>query len=62
MKVKLLVGRAGADFSQNAGEIVEMSPDEAQRYVESEQAELVDAPKKKAPAKAATKADQAETR
>lgn len=41
MKVKLLVSRAGADFSQNAGDVVEVSEDEALRLVKAEQAELV---------------------
>lgn len=53
MKVKLLVGRAGADFSQSPGEIVDLPTDEAQRYVESGQAELVNKPKRAAAAKPA---------
>ena len=42
MKVKLLVARAGDMFVQNAGQVVDVSPREARRMVDSEQAEAVD--------------------
>lgn len=41
MKVKLLVSRAGVGFSQNAGDIVEVSDGEASRMIEAGQAEPV---------------------
>ena len=48
MKVKLLVGRAGTGFSQNVGEVVEMSDAKAKRLIDAGQAEAVKpAPKKK---------------
>jgi len=40
MKVKLLVSRAGVNFSQNAGEIIDVSNDEALNLVKEGQAEL----------------------
>ncbi len=52
MKVKLLVSRAGIDFAQNVGEVIEVSKDEAQRLLDSGQAEAV----------AQKKADKAEKR
>lgn len=41
MKVKLLISRAGSDFAQNAGDIVEVGEAEARRMVEAGQAEPV---------------------
>lgn len=41
MKVKLLVSRAGVDFSQNAGEEIEVSDAEGKRLIEANQAEPV---------------------
>lgn len=46
MRVKLLASRAGADFSQAAGEEVTVSDAEAVRMIEAGQAEPVSAPKK----------------
>lgn len=53
MKIKLLVSRAGVGFSQNAGDEIEVSAEEAKRMVESGQAVPVGAaPKEKATSKA----------
>lgn len=41
MRVKLLVSRAGVDFSQQPGDVIELSAEEAHRMIESEQAEPV---------------------
>ena len=41
MKVKLLVGRAGADFSNSPGEVIDVDAAEGQRLCESGQAEAV---------------------
>ena len=41
MKIKLLISRAGADFSQNAGDVIEVSADEGQRMIDAGQAELM---------------------
>lgn len=41
MLVKLLVARAGNDFSQNFGEIVDMSEEEANELIAAGQAEPV---------------------
>lgn len=41
MKVKLLTSRAGIDFAQDAGDVIEVSNDEAKRLLESGQAEPV---------------------
>lgn len=38
MKVKLLISRGGAGFTQNAGDEVEVSEDEAKRMIEAGQA------------------------
>lgn len=38
MKVKLLISRGGAGFTQNAGDEVEVSEDEAKRMIEACQA------------------------
>jgi hypothetical protein len=38
MKVKLLVGRASADFSQNAGDVVDVDINEGARMIEAGQA------------------------
>jgi hypothetical protein len=46
MKIKLLVGRAGADFAQSPGEVVEVSDAEGKRMIEAGQA-LPDAAMKK---------------
>lgn len=48
MKVKLLTGRAGSDWSQDAGQVVEVSKEEGQRLVESGQAEPVQEKREKA--------------
>lgn len=39
MKIKLLVARAGTDFSQTVGEIIDVSDDEGHRMILAEQAE-----------------------
>ncbi len=39
MKVKLLCGRSGVDFSQNAGEVIDVDGDEGGRMVAAGQAE-----------------------
>jgi hypothetical protein len=41
MKIKLLISRAGADFSQNAGDVIEVGADEGQRMIDAGQAELM---------------------
>lgn len=41
MQVKLLVSRAGVDFSQNRGEIIEVSAAEAESLIAAGQAEIV---------------------
>lgn len=41
MQVKLLMSRATLTASQNRGEVIEVTPDEAQRMVAAEQAEIV---------------------
>lgn len=41
MKVKLLVSRAGAGFSQNANEEIDVSKEEAARMIASGQADPV---------------------
>lgn len=61
MKVKLLTSRAGIDFSQNFGEVVEVSDPEGKRMIEAGQAEPAVTSKKetatkKAPAQTAVKA------
>lgn len=38
MKVKLIVGRAGADFSQSPGEVVEVDAAEGKRMIDAGQA------------------------
>lgn len=38
MKVKLLIARAGVDFTQNAGDEVEVSAEEGKRLIEAGQA------------------------
>ena len=38
MKVKLLTSRAGVDFSQNVGDVVEVSGEEGKRMIENGQA------------------------
>jgi len=47
MKLKLLTGMAGIDFSHNAGDIVEINdPDAIKRYIEQGIAEPVSKSKK----------------
>ena len=59
MKIKLLVSRAGMDFSQNAGDEIEVEAAEAKRMIDAGQAEVIEAPK----TERAVKADKAtETR
>lgn len=41
MKVKLLISRAGVDFVQNAGEIVDVSEAEGLRMIKAGQADAV---------------------
>lgn len=41
MKVRLKIGRAGIGFSQNAGDAVDVTADEAKRLIDSGQAEPV---------------------
>ena len=41
MLVKMLVSRAGLDFSQNRGDVVDIEDAEALRMIAAEQAELV---------------------
>lgn len=41
MKVKLLTSRAGVNFSQNAGDVIDVSDDEAKRMIEAGQASPV---------------------
>lgn len=41
MKIRLLTARAGADFSQHAGDVVEVEDAEAIRMIAAEQAEPV---------------------
>ena len=38
MKVKLLTSRAGVDFSQNAGDVIDVSEAEGKRMIEAGQA------------------------
>lgn len=42
MEIKLLISRAGVGFSQNAGDTIEVSEDEALRMIEAGQAEFID--------------------
>ncbi|WP_027949865.1 hypothetical protein [Haliea salexigens] len=42
MKVELLVSRAGADFVQSAGDIIDVGEEEALRLVASAQAVVVE--------------------
>lgn len=56
MKIKLLVSRAGVDFSQNAGDEIEVSPAEGARMIEAGQAE----PIRSSRAERAVKADASE--
>lgn len=41
MKVKLLTSRAGADFVQNVGDVIEVSAEEAKRMMESQPPQCV---------------------
>lgn len=41
MKIRLLTSRAGIDFAQNVGDVIEVSKDEAKRMIEDGQAEPV---------------------
>lgn len=47
MKIKLLTGRAGANFSDPPGAEIDLPDEEAQRYLDSEQAVLVETAKRK---------------
>ena len=38
MKIKLLTSRAGADFSQNVGDVVDVSDGEGKRMIDAGQA------------------------
>lgn len=64
MKVKLLVGRAGADFSNSPGEVIDVDAAEGQRLCESGQAEAVAASTrgKKGTKERAVRAPKKETR
>lgn len=44
-KVRLLISRAGRDFVDNAGDEIYVSPEEAKRLIESNQAEPISAVK-----------------
>lgn len=59
MKVKLLTPRAAATGSENRGDIVEVSDDEAVRMIESGQAEPVRATKAPEKAVKRSKAEKA---
>jgi len=41
MKIKLLTARAGASGAQDRGDVIEVTPEEAQRMVEAGQAEMI---------------------
>ena len=41
MKVVLLVSRAGTNFTQSVGEVIEVSDDEGKRLLDSNQAKTV---------------------
>ena len=41
MKVKLLVSRAGVGFSQNAGDVIDVDPEEGKRLLDRQMAEAV---------------------
>lgn len=51
VKVKLLVPLSGADGSFNKGEIIEVTENEASRFVEKEYAVYIDTPKETKKAK-----------
>jgi hypothetical protein len=55
MKIKLLIGRAGIDFSNNPGDIIDVPDSEAAAMIEAGQAEAVSKSPKKRAAKAAPK-------
>jgi hypothetical protein len=38
MQIKLLVGRAGVDFSQNRGDVIDVEEAQARRMIAAEQA------------------------
>lgn len=42
MKIRLLTGRVGTDFTQDPGEIIDVPQAEAQRMIDAWQAEEVD--------------------
>ena len=42
MKVKLLVSRAGVDFSQSVGQVIEVSAAEGKRMIAAKQAEDIE--------------------
>lgn len=58
MKVKLLIARAGVDFTQNVGDEIEVSAEEGKRLIEAGQAAPVrsSAPEKAVRKKTAEKA------
>lgn len=62
MKVKLLVGRAGADFSQAPGDVIDVPDDEGKRLCDSGQAESVAARGTKGTKERAVKPSKKETR
>lgn len=41
MKVKLLTSRVGTGFVQEAGEVIDLPPHEAERMIRAEQAEAI---------------------
>jgi hypothetical protein len=55
MKIKLLIGRAGIDFSNNPGDIIDVPDSEAAALIQAKQAEAVSKAPKKRAAKAAPK-------
>lgn len=60
VKIRLLTGMAGNDFSLTPGEIHEFDAATAKRLVDSEQGQLVDKPKR-APKREAAVREQRET-
>lgn len=51
MKVKLLVSRSGVDFSENAGDVVDVSDQEGRRLIDQGMAEAAPAEKAETTAK-----------
>ena len=54
MQVKLLISRAGAGFSQNAGDVVEVEDAEAVRMIAAGQAHAIGGQKKETATKKTT--------